>query len=78
LPEYDADKNSAISSAGGPEKDYNPLDGFSFYFDYVSRLFDSFGAMKFVFGIYNLHDSVIEPLLIDQTSAEPDTSIAEG
>jgi hypothetical protein len=75
LPEYDADKNSAVSSGTyAPARDYDPLDGFNFYFDYVSKLFDAFNGMRFVFGIYNINDSVIDPLMIDSTPAEPDAT----
>ena len=44
------------------EKEYDPMEGIELYFDYLSKLYDSFSSVKFVYSIYNLNDQQIEPV----------------
>lgn len=54
--DLDLEQNSSNLSNQSEQRDYNPLDGFTFYFDYVSRLFKQFNAMKFVFALQKVNE----------------------
>ena len=54
------------------DKDYDPLEGFEVYFDYISKLYDTFNQIKFVYSVYNLTDQQIEPMIIDPYYAQSD------
>ena len=38
------------------DKDYDPMEGVELYFDYLTKLYDNFNSVKFVYSIYNLND----------------------
>ena len=54
-------KATTINSSMGlssaiEDKDYDPMEGIELYFDYITKLYDMFNSIKFVYSIYNLHD----------------------
>jgi hypothetical protein len=49
-------KSSAGLSSAMEDKDYDPMEGIELYFDYVTKLYDMFNSIKFVYSIYNLND----------------------
>lgn len=38
------------------DKDYDPLEGLEIYFDYVTKLYDVYNTLKFVYSVYNIND----------------------
>jgi hypothetical protein len=58
-------KMSSGGISGTNDQDYDPLEGFELYFDYVSKLYDVYQSMKFVYAIFNLNDQQIDPVQVD-------------
>lgn len=54
--------------------EYDPIDGFDIYFDYISKLFAAFQSVRIVYSMQNVNDQIFEPVMIQRVNTTIDST----